>query len=153
MHNNIISTFILFYGLFFQNPKQLKYKLADACIESFGGGRFQVMEGFYEPGYSLWDMKTDMPLFIGKGEKFKKIGTKVYFKHWNGYTILDYKNISLKEYTNVSQLSKSEDIEYFNEIVTRNKEIFGTKYILLEKYDDFSSKEKEIFEKMEKEKK
>lgn len=137
-----------------ENPKHLKYKLADACIESFAGGRFQVMEGFDKPGaYSLWDMKIDSPLFIGDGEQFKKVGTKVYFKHWNGYSILDYKNSSMKEYTKVFQLTLPEDREYFNEIVSRNKENFGAnKYILLKKYDDFSSEEKEIFKKMGKEK-
>jgi len=125
--------------------KTLEYRIADAAIDYFGDGRFQIMQYDVKKDYYLKDMKSSFEIFIGKIKAYRKVGNKVYFIHDVGYTILDYKNISMKQYIDKMKYSKS-NIEYFEDTLTRvNKRSFGDRWILLNKYDDLTPKEKEIF--------
>lgn len=128
----------------------LKYKLLTAEFDYVDSGRFQILEHRDSDGYTLEDEKTSARLFLGEFKKYKKIGKKVYFIHSDGFTILDFKNMSLKQYIDFNKLNKS-DADYFNSDITRsNKESFGMKWILLKTYNEFSLQEKEVFEKLRK---
>ena len=105
----------------------------------------------YDPGrdYFLDDIKSSSHIFIGNIISYKEIENKVYFVHYEGYTVLDYKNLTLKQYLNTNKYTKS-DLDFFkNYIIPANKTGFGDKWILLKKYDDFTSNEKKIFSELE----
>lgn len=98
-------------------------------------------------------MKSSFGIFIGDIQAYKKVGNKVYFIHYAGYTVLDYKNISMKQYLDKSKYTKSQKEIFEDTLIQVNKESFGDKWILLNKYDDFTPNEKEIFSKLKQKRK
>ncbi|MFF2878126.1 hypothetical protein ACFVR2_17570 [Gottfriedia sp. NPDC057991] len=138
------SCFKLFFNDKDQN-KNLKYKIADATTDYFGNGRYQIMQFDANGDYYVRDMKSSFQLFVGNIKSYKKIGHKVYFIHKEGYTILDYKNNSMKQYLDTSKYIASEKDFYEDMLRGVNKSIFGEKWLLLKGYEDFTPKEKEVF--------
>ncbi|WP_142317539.1 hypothetical protein [Bacillus sp. AFS002410] len=143
---------VVLYAKSFMNEKEkirnLKYKIVDATTDYFGDGRYQIMQFDPNGDYYVQDMKSSFQLFVGNIKAYKKIGNEVYFIHKEGNTILDYKNNNLKQYIDTTKYIASEKDFYEDMLISVNKRIFGDKWILLKNYNDFTPKEKEVFNKL-----
>lgn len=135
----VILLIILISMIVFLENDKVKYSSGKDTVESFGNGTFQILKG-PDKKISLVDVEKNNNI-EEEIKDYKKIKNKIYIFGKIGYTVVDFNLNEIKQY------KASSDFPGWKNFMIKE---YGEKYIVINKYNDFTNTEKKVFNEMKK---
>lgn len=127
--------------------ENIKYPSGFDTVRSFGDGTYQIVRN-NDKSMCLLNSNFHSGRIENKIYKYEVKGDRIYVCGAIGYTIINYKANELKQYLTFQGYDKNMIEQYKSLDEKSNEKYYGDRWVRLNKYDDFTEKERKIFEDM-----
>lgn len=126
-----------------------KYPVGKDTVQSFGTGMYQIMKSSDQTlSMKNLDDEAVLTLIEEKIYRYKLVDDKIYIYGDLGYSILEFKSSKLKQFINFQGYDKEMLEQYHTYFEPNNQKYYGTDWVRLNSFDEFTEKEKEIFQSL-----